>query len=227
MPDFEIQMAHVQTREHHVKQGDVWLAASDGGLKTAAISYAALEFRYAIERLAVQYLEILHLHGTGVTFGDTWKFDVVRRRIIEVAGHEGKINLQFEFMRIVLREMRIDQVLHSPQLGLLQSKWHECSAYCHVAWPLDSSVPEMRQQAFGRLTYTSAVIWQHVNSLDWPRLIDKNIVELRDRFADGSATELDVQTYIRRTGVYATHMPLGGGSTEFIGTAVPPDSHAT
>ena len=47
--------SHLTALPHHVQQAEGWLQKSDCGSKTAAISYAALELRYAIERLAVYY----------------------------------------------------------------------------------------------------------------------------------------------------------------------------
>ena len=40
---------------HHVRQGVAWLSASGEGENTAALSYAAFELRFAVERLAVHY----------------------------------------------------------------------------------------------------------------------------------------------------------------------------
>jgi hypothetical protein len=40
---------------HHVAQGSAWLAQSEEGTSTVALSYAAFEFRLAIERLGILY----------------------------------------------------------------------------------------------------------------------------------------------------------------------------
>lgn len=61
MGTLDIRTQHQPTLEHHVQQGDVWLAAGAGGENTAALSYAALEYRFAIERLGLHYLGTLLL----------------------------------------------------------------------------------------------------------------------------------------------------------------------
>lgn len=51
----ELSLVHNNDLLHHIQQGSFWLNESAQGDNTAALSYAALEFRFAIERLAVHY----------------------------------------------------------------------------------------------------------------------------------------------------------------------------
>lgn len=55
MPQFDVALQHQTGLAHHVNQGRTWLGISTAGENTAALSCAALELRFAIERLAVHY----------------------------------------------------------------------------------------------------------------------------------------------------------------------------
>jgi len=53
MPDVSIQ--HHPDLMHHVRQGETWLSVSAEGENSAALSYAAFELRFAVERIAIHY----------------------------------------------------------------------------------------------------------------------------------------------------------------------------
>ena len=152
----EVSTQHNPDLAHHIHQGIAWLSASAEGENTAALSYAAFEFRFAIERLAIHYWgTLLDRKLEEKDFRDTKSFNCVQHRIYELAGHEKEINSHFEFMRIVLGAMRIDAPFQTPQIGKLSKFWHECSELCHIGWTLSSSIPEVRKIAYSNLTKIS------------------------------------------------------------------------
>lgn len=101
MPD--VSTKHSPELAHHVRQGIAWLSASAEGENTAALSYAAFELRFAIERLAVHYWRaLLNRTPEEKDLRDIESFKRVERRIYELAGHQREIDGHFEFMRICL-----------------------------------------------------------------------------------------------------------------------------
>lgn len=221
-------MADVKTRHesalaHHVQQGVAWLSASAAGENTAALSYAALELRFAIERIAVHYWAAL-LNGKPEErdLRDIESFKRIERRIYELAGHQREIEGHFEFMRIVLRALKIDLHIETPNIGRLSSYWHDCSGLCHIAWPLGCSVPTLRQEAFSRLTDISSALTQHVNGVGWPMVHDAAFTELRNEFIAGKATRADIQAHIKRTGLWARAEYPDGRPAHFVGDPVAP-----
>jgi hypothetical protein len=70
---------------HHVRQGIVWLSASAESENTAALSYAAFELRFAIERLGVQYWrDLVNQKPEEQDFRDIQSFKRIERRIYEL-----------------------------------------------------------------------------------------------------------------------------------------------
>jgi hypothetical protein len=200
-----------------------WLAASAAGENTAALSYAALELRFAIERLGVHYWRVLlERKLEEQDLRDISSFKRVEQRIYELTGHQKEINGHFDFMRIVLGSMKIDMPFHTPQIGELSKYWHLCSELCHIAWPLSCSVPEARSTAFTNLTVISQSLFTHINSLGWPILQDVAFAELRNRFIAGKASSDDVFAYVRKTGLWAKAEFLDGKPAQFVGDPVAP-----
>lgn len=219
----DIQTSHKPELEHHVKQGAAWLAESAQGENTAALSYCALEFRFAIERLALHYLASLSSDEKRTdNLAGSWRFDAVRRRILDVAGHQLQINRHFEFMRILLRAIKIEEPLVAPQFNKLYQYWSDCSELCHVTWPLASSMADMREQAFGTLTEVHDVLLQLVGSMGWPNLIEPDVRGIRDRFVAGSISEDDVHAHFERIGLWATVTYPDGRGAQFVGQPLKP-----
>ena len=93
---------------HHIVQGAAWLQESDQGANTGVFSYAAFEFRLAIERLAVHYwAQLLGRRPQAKDFHEIRSFKRIERRIYELGGHQREIDGHFEFMRIVLSLLEI------------------------------------------------------------------------------------------------------------------------
>lgn len=216
----EISLQHVNDLAHHIRQGNAWLAKSAGGNNTAALSYAAFEFRFAIERLAVHYwATLLGRKPEADDLKDTDSFKRVEQRIYELAGHQKAINGHFEFMRIVHAALKIDFSLHTPQIGKLSRYWHDCSELCHVGWPLACSVKEVRDAAFSSLNEIAGELFAHAGSLGWPIIEDTTFNNLRDQFIRGDASSGDVLAHIERTGLWA-QIELPNGTSRVVGEAV-------
>ena len=220
MPD--VGTHHQLELAHHVRQGVAWLSASGEGENTAALSYAAFELRFAVERLAVYYwATLLDRKLEEQDLREIESFKRIERRIYELAGHQREIDGHFAFMRIVFDAMKIDAPSHTPQIGALSKYWHQCSELCHIAWPLSCAVPEVRTAAFSMLTEVAEVLSTHVQSLGWPVLKDSAFVELRNRFIAGEATAEDVLAHVQRTGIWARAEYTDGRSPHFVGDPVP------
>lgn len=221
MPDVSIQ--HRPGLAHHVRQGEAWLSVSAGGENTAALSYAAFELRFAVERLAIHYwAALLDRRPQEHDLRDIESFKRVERRIYELAGHQREIDAHFAFMRIVLGAMKIDMPLHTPKIGALAKYWHECSELCHIAWPLSCEVSELQKTAYSSLTEIAETLSANVESLGWPILKDSSFADLRNRFVAGDATEEDVLAHVQRTGLWARAEFTDGRAPRFVGQPVPP-----
>jgi hypothetical protein len=200
-----------------------WLSGSATGENTTALSYAALELRYAVERLAVHYWAVLadrRLEEQDLR--DVGSFKTVERRIYQLAGHQREIDGHFAFMRIVLGALKINMPLHTPKIGLLSKCWHECSELCHIAWPLSSVVQDIRKTAFSTLTEIAETLSVQVQSLGWPVLEDAAFSELRNKFIAGEVAENHILAYVQQTGLWAKVEFTNGRAPQFVGEPVPP-----
>lgn len=218
----DVSTHHRPELEHHVRQGLAWLLVSGEGENTAALSYAAFELRFAVERLAVHYWAVLlDREPEAQDMLAITSFKNVERKIYELAGHQGQIDKQFAFMRVVLGAMKIDVPFLTPKISVLSNYWHECSELCHIAWPLSCALPEVRTAAFSKLSEVADVLSTYVQSLGWPMLKDSGFAELRNRYVAGSATEQDVIEHLQRVGVWARAEFNDGRAPHFVGEPVP------
>lgn len=226
MPD--VATHHQPDLAHHVRQGMAWLSASDKGKNTAALSYAAFELRFAVERLAVHYwAALLDRKPAERDLREIESFKRVERRIYELAGHQREIDAHFAFMRVVFRALNIDAPFHTPQIGLLSKYWHDCSELCHIAWPLSCAIPGVQTAAFTLLTEVAEVLATYAQSLGWPMLKDSAFTKLRNKFVVGDATVEDVLAHIKRTGVWAKAEYPDERSPHFVGEPVPTEANGS
>ncbi len=220
---FDIETHHKPGLEHHVHQGMAWLSMSEEGECTAALSYAALELRFAVERLAVQYWAILlDREPNEEDLKDIRSFKNVEGRIYALAGHQRAIDGHFDFIRIVVDALKVDLPLRTPKIGTLSKYWHTCSDLCHIAAPLSSSVPEIRKAWFASLTEIAESLLDQVRSLGWPVLREAGFAALRTEFVAGHATAEDVRLHLQRIGVWARVEFQDGRQPCFVGQAIPP-----
>jgi hypothetical protein len=220
----QIATKHSPALSHHVDQALAWLDACAEGENTPALSYAALELRYAIERIAIHYwYALLDRPVTDDDLRDVASFKALEGRIYELAGHQRQIDAHFEFMRVFLSELKIEAPLDAPKIGRLSAAWHDCSEVCHVGWPMSSAVEGVAAATLTRLRQVLGMLQEYVASLGWPVLNDPSIVELRDKFVLGHATAEEVRKHMRKIGVWAKVEYLDGRPSEFIGEVVPPE----
>ena len=220
----EVATKHQPDLAHHIRQAAAWLTASADGENSAAISYAALELRFGVERLAVHYWAVLldrKLEENDLR--EIESFKRIERRIYDLAGHQRLIDRHFDFLRVVLSALNVDVPFRTPNIGQLSSYWHTCSEYCHIGWPLSTAVAEARQNAFARLTAICESIAADVNSLGWPLVKDAAFEELRRQFVAEAVTSEEVLAHLRKTGIWAKVEYPDGRPAQFIGNAIPPD----
>ena len=225
MTNFDIKATHESALEHHVLQGAAWLLASDSGAKTAAVSYAALEFRFAIERLAVHYWrQLLDRTLTQNELEMLGSFKAVEKQIYDLAGHQLEINRHFDFMRIVLSALSIPTPLHTPNIGLLSRHWHLCSELCHVSWPLASKVEGLRIKMYTHLCEVSEALKKNTESLGWPLIKDETFNTIRAEYVAGRIDSPAVTDHLNRIGIWAEYQAPGESNARILGTPVPPNS---
>lgn len=225
MPFHDIRTCHQNDLEHHAFQAEAWLGSSANGENTAALSYAALELRYATERLLVHYwATLLNRPLKGSDFDKIKSFQGLQAEIYELGGHQREINAHFEFMRIFFGAIKFDAPVVTPHIGKLTSLWHTCSEVCHIAWVLACTVPELRAETFKALSDGVELVHTLASSLGWPMPKDREFSDLRRRFVAGEATEDDVLAYMKRVGVWAKVEYPDGRPSEFVGEAIPPGS---
>lgn len=225
MVQYNIATSHQPGLGHHVSQGKAWLQASAAGHSTAAISYAALELRFAIERLAVHYwATLLNRRPEIDELKDIESFKRLERRIYDLAGHQREIDGHFRFMRVVLQALKIDLPLLTPNMGSLSRHWSTCSELCHITWPLGCSVPELRAAAYAELCKVVTDLESQITSMGWPQPQDPSFIDLRDRFAKGEASEDDVLKALSKSGIWARVEYPDAREPHFLGEAIPPES---
>ncbi len=218
----DIRLQHGTGLDHHVIQGGAWLSQCAGGANTALLSYAALEFRLAIEKVAVFYwATLLNRPPEDKDMEVIGSFRHIQSKIYELGGNQLKINRHYDFMKIFMAAMKMDLPFHTPNIGLLQKHWSECSELCHVGWPLSCGALGIGELVFNQLVEVEKEVKLHVSSLGWPVLHDPMIIALRDRFVEGSAIDEDVVAYLRSVGLWARAEFPDGRPHQFVGQPVP------
>ena len=222
MAEFDIKTTYESGLDHHLLQGREWLRASDEGERTAAVSYAALEFRFAIERLALHYWRILiDREPTHEELEKLRSFKAVEKKIYELAGHQREIDRHFEFMQIVTDAIQLPLRLQAPSISTLSRHWHLCSELCHIDWPLACSVKELRSEVFSTLGKVEENLVLSVNSLAWPNIKDENFKTIRADYIAERIGADHVRGHLHRIGVWACYKPPGDGEPQFVGVPIP------
>ncbi len=221
----EVRQQHFPYLMHHVEQGMAWLGLTEGGTKTAAQSYAALEFRLAIERLAIHYWAILlGRRPNDADLKTMESFKAIERAIYSLAGHQTQIDGHFSFMRIMVDLIGAKISMHTPNIGQLSKYWHACSDMCHVTWVLGSALPEVQVDADRTLSEVGKMLTEHMQTASfWPSITHPPIVELRDRFIRGEISEGFVRETLAKDGLWA-EIEHHDGQVQFVGKAGPPSA---
>lgn len=221
--DVSVETSHSPKLRHHLDQGQAWLRASSEGLHTSAISYAALELRFCIERLGFHYWR--ELLGEQLEVGDLasiGSFKKIKNRIYALAGQQQRINRHFALSRLLLGRLKVDLHLQTPDIGELSKFWHACSECCHIGWPLLSIDLDIRKTTYQELTAIAKSLASYVASLGWPKLSDPEFLQLRDRYIAGEIVDEQIIEYFNRVGLWAVATSANGTQAQFVGEAVPP-----
>lgn len=221
-----LALSHAPTLAHHITQAEAWLALSDSGQNTASLGYAALELRYAIERLAVHFWAGM-IKGTNeeAELLEIGSFNKIEARIYELAGHQRKIDKGFEFAELLCRFLGITLSLAKPNIPLLKKHWHTCSEVCHIGWALASQSPEVIASTFAELqkarieVAAMAAGYSAIPRLDGPRMH-----KLQRDYIDGAITEEDVRAFVVSEGLKAEYQATPSASAVPIGSPLQPAS---
>lgn len=218
-----LTLSHVNTLAHHVAQCEAWLALSGAGTNTTPLSYAALELRYAIERLAVHY-------WAGMVAGtpdesellEIGSFKKIEARIYELAGHQLKINRGFDFAELLSSILGIKLALARPNMPLLRRHWHTCSEVCHIGWALATSVPDFVLKTHAELDTARLDIAAMVSGYQGiPRLDGSKMHQLQRDFIEGRIGEQEVREFVKAEGLNATFAAKPGAQETAVGTPIP------
>jgi len=211
---------------YHFEEGKAWLEVSNDGKNTSALSYAAFEFRLAIERIVLQYWTALVPGGAEeITFKSIRSYKSIEKEIVEIAGHQKEINSQFEFARLLIQALKIPWKIPTPDIGKFSGYWHECSELCHIAWTLASANQELVFIAYRNLLEISDFLKEHVEGVvTWAKIADMPFREIQDDFVAGRVTADDVLNHLKKVGVYAVEH-AEGKPPRFIGEAIPPSDN--
>jgi hypothetical protein len=219
----EIRQQHLPHLLHHVEQGLAWLGLTEDGKNTAAQSYAAFEFRFAIERLVIHYWAmLLGRRPVDSDLKTIESFKAIERAIYDLAGHQAQINGHFAFMRIMLDLVQANVPMHTPNISQLSKYWHACSEMCHIAWVLGSAVSEVRADADRTLAEVSKMLSDHLQTASvWPAITHPPIIALRERLIRGEISEDEIRLTLANDGLWA-QIEHNDGQVQFVGKAVPP-----
>jgi hypothetical protein len=209
---------------YHYEEGKAWLGHCNAGISTTALSYAAFEFRLAIERIVLQYWYALSPGGIEEKdLKDIRSYKSIENRIYQLAGHQKQIDARFEFAHIVLEALKIDWPIITPNLSRFSSYWHQCSELCHVAWTLVSENEKLVQEVYSTLQEISQFLEVYINGVvNWMRVEEMPFREVEEKFITGIATADDIRKYLAEKGAWARVEYADARPPHFIGEAIPP-----
>lgn len=211
---------------YHLEEGKSWLANCNTGKNTTALSYAAFEFRLAIERIGSQYWYCLKGDSEENEFlKEIRSYKRIENKIYQLAGHQKQINARFEFARILLKFLKIEIQLITPQLGKLSHYWSECSELCHISWTIVSRDIGIANQQFTNLKNIAEFIATNLAGLvSWSKIVDLPFCEIEEQYLKGEIIEKDIYKYLQERGIWARIQYDDNRPSEFIGEAIPPSS---
>lgn len=221
----KVALQHSPALTHHVGQAEAWLNVAESGKNTSALAYAALELRFAIERLAVHYWAGL-IVGTEseAELMEIGGFKAIESRIYGLAGHQREINKRFEFVEIMSSMLGIPLPKGRPNLPVLRKHWHTCSEMCHIGWALACVSSEIATQSYKLLATVKSDLQDLVTGLTgWPVILDPSTKQLERNFIDGVATPEDVRSRLSASGLHAQYTAAPDAVPVSVGTAVPPE----
>jgi len=213
---------------YHCAEAELWLAASNGGINTTPLSYAAFELRLEIERIAVEIL--IRIRGDRLLPEDVQSLGTFRRledRIYELAGHQRLIDRKVEFINLMLAALQLDQRMQRIHVGELKEAWHDCSKLCHIEWSLIADSPiaaAVAEEAFGVISEIQGRVRTIVDEgVSWFKLADASFAELQSRYAEGEVDDEYVRTWFSERGLWA-RITEPSGTSKFVGVPIPPQA---
>jgi hypothetical protein len=233
LPELDMDVVRSLTRSrqigYHCAEAELWLAASDGGVNTTPLSYAAFEMRLEIERIAVELL--VRLRGDRLLPEDLDSIGTFRRiedRIYELAGHQRLIDRKVAFINLMLAALQGEQRVQRIHIGELKGAWHDCSRLCHVEWSLIADSPmrdQVAKEAFGNISRIQRQVRAIIDAgITWFKVADASFGDLQDRYVNGEVGDEYVRAWISERGLWST-LTKPDGTKQFVGVPIPP-SHA-
>lgn len=215
---------------HHLELGLAWLSKSKECEGSIAASYAAFEFRLALERLAFQYW--FRLEGESLSIEDAQKASMSLKRmekfIYKIAGNQQQINRRFDLIRIFYDELKVEKNFATPQIGKLSAHWHTCSDYCHIGWTIFQEALEDRLEVYANLDEVADYLTHQIEGfISWPKLPQTQSIDLQkiaEDYVEGAIEEEVLRKAMREKGIWAKVVYTDGRPSEFVGRAVPPNS---
>ncbi len=218
----ELALQQSPALEHHVKQASVWLVVSDNGKNAVPLAYAALELRFAVERLAVHYWAGLVI-GTEDELMNIGAFKSIEGRIYELAGHQREIDRSIEFSELMSSMIGVTLPKGRPNLPVLKKHWHSCSEMCHVGWALACASPEVGIHSHAVLVKIAADLEEMLKGmLGLPHIHDAATKELELAYIAGTITADEAKCRLAERGLHADFTPKASSAPIPIGIAVPP-----
>jgi hypothetical protein len=205
--------------KHHIDQGGLWLEQSELGNNNTYLAYAALELRFAIERLVLLYRAGLEAEGKPI---EIMSFKRIEKLIYKIAGNSLQIKRRFEFMDIFCEMLQIQLPQGKPNLPLLSKHWDTCSEMCHAGWAMTCVSSEIGSESYKMLVEVkSALEILNTGIKSWPEIIEPNTKELEQRFINGKVSVQDVRKYFSALGLEAVYVSKPGAEPVSIGVPVP------
>jgi hypothetical protein len=220
----ELALQQSPALEHHVNQARVWLAASEVGKSTVPLAYAALELRFAVERLAVHYWAGLVVGtDTEAELSDIGAFKSIENRIYQLAGHQREIDRSIEFSELMCSMLGLTLPKGRPNLPMLKRHWHSCSEMCHIGWALACVSPEIGHQSHAVLVAVMTDVDEMLKgTLGIPKIHDAITKEVERAFIAGQITPEEAKRRLSERGLQAEFTPVAGAAPVPLGVAVLP-----
>jgi hypothetical protein len=211
---------------YHCAEAELWLAASNGGVNTTPLSYAAFELRLEIERIAVELL--LHIQGGKLLSEDVRSLGTFRRledRIYELAGHQRLIDRKVEFINLMLSALQLDRRMQRINVGELKEAWQDCSRLCHIEWSLVVDSPmstAVAQEAFSIISKIQIRVRSIVDEgVSWFNIADASFADVQTRYVEGEIDADSVRSWFTEHGLWST-ITGPDGVAKFVGIPLPP-----
>lgn len=209
---------------YHFEEGKAWLKESKRGKRCTALSYAAFEFRLAIERIIFQYWYTINNNELKEdNIKDVRSFKRMQNKIYTLGGVQKTINKHFEFVQILLDSLQTGDKLIPPDLGKLHKSWDTCSELCHITWTIAPKDLKLKRNIFYELEEIHNLLSSYTSGLtSWPQVVDENLKKVQHQFIDGEISENDVRKYLSEIGLWALQTDHNN-KRKFVGEPIEPN----